>query len=286
MKPTEARILLTGAYGGIGEAAAAAFFGAGAALMLSGRSPAKLAAQSRMLMGRTTGDRPRVEWRSADLTSTADLASLASDAREWQCNVIVHAAGLASFGHLETATPESMARVLQTNLLAPMLLTRALLPHLRGLPRAQVICVGSALGGIGLPGYSIYSASKFGLRGFAQALRRELADSAVLVQYLGPRTTRTGFNSREVEAYNRATGSATDDPAIVARSMLRMLEDEAPERFLGYPEKLAVRINGVAPALLDGAFAKHRRSLPALPRETSGEAGDTTTRTDSFPVNP
>lgn len=286
MKAAEARVLLTGAYGGIGEAAATAFLQAGAALMLSGRSPARLAAQSRALMGRSTLHPPRVEWHTADLTSAADLTGLANAARGWGCNVIVHAAGLASFGHLETATPESMARVLQTNLLAPMLLTRALLPHLRHLPRAQVICVGSALGGIGLPGYSIYSASKFGLRGFAQALRRELADSAVLVQYMGPRTTRTTFNSREVEAYNRATGSAMDEPAIVARSMLKMLEDEAPERFLGYPEKLAVRINGMAPALLDGAFAKHRRSLPALPQERSDEAGDTTTRTDSFTVNP
>jgi short-subunit dehydrogenase len=285
VKPTEARILLTGAYGGIGEAAAAAFLRAGAALMLSGRSPARLAAQSRTMMGSTGADRPRVEWHCADLTSAADLAKLAEAARIWECNTIVHAAGLASFGHLEAATPESMACVMQTNLLAPMLLTRALLPHLRSLPRAQVICVGSALGGIGLPGYSVYSATKFGLRGFAEALRRELADSTVLVQYVGPRTTRTPFNSREVDAYNRATGSAMDDPAVVARSMLKMLEEEAPERFLGYPEKLAVRINGMASTLLDGAFAKHRRSLPALPQEPPDQAGNTLSRTDSFPVN-
>lgn len=282
MKAAEARILLTGAYGGIGEAAAAAFMRAGAALMLSGRSPAKLAAQARTLMQGTSDHPPRIEWRSADLTSAVDLASLSEAARTWGCNVIVHGAGVASFGHLESATPEGMGRVLQTNLLAPMLLTRALLPHLRSLPRAQVICVGSALGGIGLPGYSIYSASKFGLRGFAQALRRELADSTVQVQYIGPRGTRTAFNSQEVEAYNRATGSAMDDPAQVARAMLKMLEAETLERFLGYPEKLAVRINGIAPALLDGAFARHRRSLPALPQEPAERTGDSAARASSF----
>lgn len=157
-----------------------------------------------------------------------------------------------------------MHQVLQTNLLAPMLLTRALLPHLRTLPRAQVICVGSVLGALALPGFSVYSASKFGLRGFAQALRRELGDTGVLVQYLGPRSTRTAFNGRDVEAYNLATGTAMDPPEAVAQALLAMLQDEAAERFLGWPEKLAVRLNGAAPALLDAAFAKHRRSLPPL----------------------
>jgi short-subunit dehydrogenase len=283
VKPAEARILLTGAYGGIGEAAAAVLHKAGAALMLSGRSPARLAAQSRRLMSSMAGNAQRVEWRSADLTSVADLSALANAARTWGCNVIIHGAGVASFGHLESASPEGMARVLQTNLLGPMLLTRELLPHLRSLPHAQVICVGSALGGIGLPGYSVYSASKFGLRGFAEALRRELGDSSVQVQYIGPRATRTTFNSHEVDAYNHATGSAVDDPSTVARAVLEMLGEEIPLRFLGYPEKLAVRINGIAPLLLDRAFAKHRRSLPALPQERLDGAS---AQTDSSTVNP
>ncbi|MBX9715520.1 MAG: SDR family NAD(P)-dependent oxidoreductase, partial [Burkholderiaceae bacterium] len=152
--------------------------------------------------------------------------------------------------------------VLQTNLLAPMLLTQALLPHLRRQLKAQVICVGSALGRIGLPGYSVYCASKFGLRGFAEALRRELGNSSVRVQYLGPRSTRTPFNTPAVEHYNQATGSASDTPDVVAAALLSMLEDESAERFLGFPEKLAVRLNGCAPGLLDGAFDKHRLSLP------------------------
>jgi short-subunit dehydrogenase len=143
-----------------------------------------------------------------------------------------------------------------------MLLTRALLPHLLAQPRAQVVCVGSALGRIGLPGFSAYSASKFGLRGFAEALRRELADSSVRVQYLGPRSTRTAFNDAGVEAYNRATGTAMDTPERVARALVELLRSERPERFLGYPETLAVRLNGLVGPWLDGAFARHRRSLP------------------------
>ena len=111
----------------------------------------------------------------------------------------MHNAGVPSFGPLEPiASPAQMQQVLQTNLLAPMLLTQALLPHLRRLPRAQVICVGSALGRIGLPGFSVYGASKFGLRGFAEALRRELADTPVRVQYPRPAQHPHRFQRRRL----------------------------------------------------------------------------------------
>ena len=268
MKARDARVLLTGATGGIGRAAASTLVQAGASVMLVGRSPARLSATVRELVSRYDADPGRVAWHAADLTQPSSLARLGEAACAWGTNVLVHNAGLPSFGPLESIAAHDMQQVLQTNLLAPMLLTQALLPHLRRLPRAQVICVGSALGRIGLPGYSVYSASKFGLRGFAEALRRELGDTRVRVQYLGPRSTRTAFNSAGVEAYNRATGTATDTPASVARAMLSLLEDESAERFLGFPEKLAVRLNGMAPTLLDGSFARHRRSLRTLPAQT------------------
>lgn len=260
MKPADARIVLTGATGGIGQPAAQAFVRAGASVLLVGRSVARLAAAVQRLAGEP-GAAQRVQWHAADLDEPAGVQGLAAAAREWGCNVLVHGAGTPSFGPLEAEDGAAMLQVLRTNLLAPMLLTQALLPHLRAQPRAQVLCVGSVLGRIGLPGYSVYSASKFGLRGFAEALRRELADSPVRVQYFGPRSTRTSFNSPRVQAYNRDTGTATDSATDVASEMVRMLEDECPERFLGFPEKLGVRINGLAPAWLDGSFKRHSRSL-------------------------
>lgn len=258
MRPADARVLLTGACGGIGRAAASALLGDGAALLLAGRSLPRLQALAASL-----GAPPeRVGLAVADLTDAADLQALAARAAAWRCNVVVHAAGVPAFGRLQHSEPAQLQALLQTNLVAPMLLTRALLPHLLAQPRAQVVCVGSALGRIGLPGYAAYSASKFGLRGFAEALRRELADSGVRVQYLGPRSTRTAFNDAGVEAYNRATGTAMDPPERVARALVDLLRSERPERFVGFPESLAVRLNGLVGAWLDGAFARHRRSLP------------------------
>lgn len=267
MKANQARVLLTGANGGIGRAMADALVRSGASVMLVGRQAVSLRAQVDDLLGGATRSPDRVTCQVADLCDPSALAALREAATGWGANVLVHNAGVPSFGRLESISANDIQQVLNTNLLAPMLLTQALLPHLRRLPKAQVICIGSALGRIGLPGFSVYSASKFGLRGFAEALRRELGDSAIRVQYLGPRSTRTAFNSVGVEAYNQATGTAMDTPASVAAALLGLLESEAAERFLGFPEKLAVRLNGLVPGLLDGSFDRHRSSLPDHPTD-------------------
>lgn len=261
MKAADARVLLTGATGGIGQAAAAELLARGAALLLTGRSPGRLAALARSL-GTTAERRARLHWHAADLDDPASLAGLRDAAVAWQANVLVNNAGVASFGRLEQLDAAHLEQVLRTNLLAPMRLTQALLPWLRSRPAAQVIQVGSVLGRLGLPGYSVYSASKFGLRGFSEALRRELRGSSVRVQYLGPRSTRTAFNDRRVEAYNQATGTAVDAPQRVAVALAELLDSGAAERFLGWPEQLAVRVGALVPTLLDGAFDRHRASLP------------------------
>lgn len=265
MKAANARVLLTGASGGIGQAIASVLVGAGASVMLVGRSAVALRAQALALRGESTAAiKPQVEWYAADLTRLASVGALAEVAAGWDCNVVVHNAGVPGFGRLEALNANEMANILHLNLLIPMLLTQALLPHLRKLPEARMLFVGSVLGRLGLPGYSVYSASKFGLRGFAEALRRELGDTRIGVQYLGPRSTRTAFNSAAVTHYNNATGTAVDDPYVAGKALLDLLESGAAERFLGFPEKLAVRLNGLVPAWLDGVFAKHRASLPAV----------------------
>lgn len=254
MKVSEARVLLTGASGGLGRVMARTLRDAGAAVMGVGRGPG----------------RPDELWVTADLTTPEGIAAVVRAAATWRPNVVVQAAGLPGFGALPTLAPERIAAVLQANLLAPMLLAQALLPLLLQQPKAQLVFVGSALGRIGLPGFSVYGASKAGLHGFAEALRRELADTPVRVQILGPRSTRTGFNDAAVEAYNRTTGTAMDAPETVAAALLALIETEAAERFVGFPERLAVRLNGVLGARLDGSFVKHRRCLVDRPTEPEG----------------
>lgn len=269
MKAEQARVLLTGAAGGIGRASVDVLLAAGASVLLVGRDPRKLQQLMAQAAQRHEGAAARLAWQCADLQSDQEIAALARVGMDWGCNVLVHGAGVPAFGPLTSLDAVTLRGVMQTNLLAPMLLTQSLLTHLMRQPRAQIICVGSALGRIGLPGFSAYCASKFGLRGFAEALRREVADSGVLIQYLGPRSTRTEFNDAAVQAYNQATKTAIDAPERVARELLSLLVHEAPERFIGFPEVLAVRLNGLLGAAMDGAFVKHGRSLgqPAVPQQ-------------------
>jgi short-subunit dehydrogenase len=253
MKAADARVLLTGAGGGIGRAMARTLEEAGAAVLGTGRRAG------------------RAPWAVADLTTPEGIEAVAEAARAFGANVVVHAAGLPAFGTLQALPPARIAAVLQANLLAPMLLTQALLPQLLALPKAQVVFVGSALGRIGLPGFSVYGASKAGLHGFAEALRRELAGGPLRVQTLGPRSTRTPFNDAAAEAYQRATGSASDPPQAVAAALLALIESEAAERYVGFPERMAVRLNGLLGAGLDGGFGRHRRHLEALASSTEPE---------------
>jgi short-subunit dehydrogenase len=171
-------------------------------------------------------------------------------------DVLINNAGISEFSPLEELSDTRLQELLGTNLLAPMQVTRTLLPLLRRQSSAAIVNVGSTFGSIGYAGFSAYCASKFGLRGFTEALRRELADSAVAVLYLAPRATRTAINEPAVDDLNQALGNATDDPLRVGAALVELLESERSNRFIGWPEKLFVAINQIAPALIDRALRK------------------------------
>ncbi len=273
-----ARIVLTGAAGGIGAAAAARLAAAGAALILVGRDRGRLDYCARRL--EATG--ATVIAVAADLTSEAGRRAVVKVAGEWNggANVLVNNAGVSQFGLLAEEDPAIIERTLVTNALAPVLLCQAMLPGLARQPQAHIVNVGSILGSIALPGNSVYAASKFALRGFSEALRRELADTQIRVHYLAPRATRTALNTAAVAAMNQELGVVMDPPETVAEALVRLLETERRARYLGWPEKLFVRINAILPGLVDGSL---RRQLPVVKRhaaraEPAGHAPGTAAR--------
>lgn len=259
-----ARIVLTGAAGGIGAAAAARLAATGAGLILVGRDRGRLDYCARRL--EATG--AAVMAVAADLTSEAGRRAVVKVAGEWDggANVLVNNAGVSQFGLLAEEDPAIIERTLLTNALAPMLLCQAMLPVLARQPQAHIVNVGSILGSIALPGNAVYAASKFALRGFSEALRRELADTRIRVHYLAPRATRTALNTAAVAAMNQELGVAMDPPEAVAEALVRLLETERRARYLGWPEKLFVRINAILPGLVDGSL---RRQLPVVKRHAA-----------------
>jgi len=245
------RVLLTGATGGIGGAIAEALLSRGAAVLATGRDSRALDDLSRRLA--RFGD--KVTSMRADLLLPDDRERLCVAATAPRgssaINVLINNAGTGQFGLLD-ATPEAdIERLLAINVAAPLQLTRALLPHLQQQPTAAIVNMGSVLGAIGYPGQATYSATKFALRGFSEALRRELADSHVRVMYIAPRATRTSLNSPAVDRLNTALRVATDSPAVVATALCRALERERLTSVLGWPEKLYARINALMPSIVD-----------------------------------
>lgn len=260
MKPEQLSVVLTGASGGIGLELTEALVDAGARVLLVGRRGAPLAALVESL---GSDARPLVQALAADVTTPAGRTTIRDIAAVRGCNALVNNAAVPCFGSFAEADPERIDQVLQTNLVAPMQLTLALLPQLRAQPQARVLNIGSATGRLGVPGFTVYGAAKFGLRGFSEALRRELAESSVRVQYLGARATRTAFNDERASEFNRRTRAGVDAPQAVAEAALELLLSGRAEKFVGFPESLAVRLNGLVPTWLDGAFAPHRAALRA-----------------------
>ncbi len=267
MKLTDARVLITGGAGGIGRAIAAELLRCGASGFLVDRDAAGLA-QAAAELDSVGG---RASDMTGDLTAVADRTTMVAAAQTFQggINVLINNAGLSPFRLLADQDEGQIGLTLAVNLLAPIQLTRQLLPHLRHQPEAHILNIASVFGHIGYPGYSVYSATKFGMRGFSEALRRELAGSAVRVHTLSPRATRTGINSAAAEHLNAELGVSMDSPTEVATAARRMLEHNITEAVIGWPEKLYARLNALLPQLVDGSL---RRQLPIIQRHAHPHA--------------
>lgn len=251
------RCLLTGASGGIGHAIASALAAKGVSLILVGRNSMKLHALAESLPGAhdvICADLSEVNERMALVTKVAELGGL---------TMLVNNAGVSHLSMLEDTNSVTIESVIETNLIAPMLLTQALLPLLKQDKPTQIVNIGSAFGSIGFAGQSAYCASKFGLRGFTESLMRELADSNIRVSYLAPRATATAINNDVANAMNEALGNQVDMPSVVAQHFIELLEGNKSRAFIGFPERLFVKINGVFPSLVDKALLK---KLPIIKR--------------------
>lgn len=254
-------VLLTGATGGIGEAIARKLAKRGARLILVGRSSAHLLQLSHELQ--------LTKYRG--FTLQADIATHAGRetirtaliALYTPVDIFIHCAGVNVFGLLEDNQPEAIENLINVNVTATILLTRLVLPFLHK-SQGRLLMIGSSFGALGFPGFAAYCASKFALRGFTEALRRELADTPIQIAYIAPRATNTPLNSQAVAGLNKALGNTVDEPVVVAAAIEKLLlKKNMHDINLGWPERLFLRINSIFPRIIDAAL---RRSLPIVRR--------------------
>ena len=257
MQPEQMNVILTGAAGGIGKLLAVKLAAAGASLFLADRDETTLPALQRQLQ-ESAKPGQFIEVYALDLTDMSQVDTWLESIRgsNRPVNVLVNNAGVCMFELFDRLSDRDIELMMTLNSVVPMLLSRRLLPGLCRQPAARIVNIGSTFGGIGFPGYSVYCASKYAIRGFTQALSRELSDSSVRVGCIMPRAARTAINSDRVVEMNRRLKVAMDPPEMVADAVFGFICSDRAELALGWPEKLLLRLNPLFPALFDSAIAK------------------------------
>jgi len=259
---TNKTIVLTGANGGIGSEIAMLLSKAGATLVLVGLDETIL----QQLNQRLGGQHHTVQ---ADISISEDRCAIVTFCQQLEegVDIVINNAGVGQFSLFEDMDENQISSIININLSSTILLTQSLLPLLLTRPRAQVINIGSILGSIGFPGSSVYCASKFGIRGFTEALRRELMDTKISIRYFAPRATSTTINTDRVVAMNNELGTKMDSAEQVAIELMAFLEVDKSSQYLGWPEKLFVKINSVLPRIVDKSLSK---KLPIIKRYLQG----------------
>lgn len=238
--------LVTGASGGIGRATALELARLGAFVKLTGRAEAALREAARATGG---------TYLVADLARPEEVDRLAAWAGD--VDVLVNNAGVGWAGRFAEMPPERAEEVVAVNLLAPLRLTRALLPGMLARGRGHVVNVASIAGHVGPGEEAVYAATKAALIAFSESLRYELAGTGVGVSVVSPGVVRTAFFDREGSPYARRFPRMVG-PEVVARAVVRAVREERAEVFA--PRWFAL------PAWLRGAF-------PGLYRRLQGRFG-------------
>lgn len=252
----ENNIILTGAGGGIGRELACLLDKAGAQLTLVDINEKTLTGTTQILSNKSH------KIVIANLTDSDDIAHVISTALEQSdtIDVLINCAGINPFGVFEAQDSTLVRKTIEINMLAPLLLTHHVLPHMKRNNSGHIVNIGSTFGSIGFAWFTAYSASKFGLRGFSQALRRELSDTNIDVTYVAPRAVNTPINSQYVYRMAAVTKMKFDEPPLVAREIMKAIMQKQKERYIGFPESLFVRINAIIPGLVDFAL-KQQNSI-------------------------
>jgi short-subunit dehydrogenase len=231
--------VVTGAASGIGEAVAHALARRGSDLVLLDRDASRLAAVASALGSHVRVSSHVVDLADADATTRVGRAVLASHPR---IRLLVNNAGVALGGRFDQVTLEEYLWLLEVNFGATVRLTHLLLPALKAEPGAHLVNVSSVFGIVAPPGQSAYSASKFAVRGFTEALRHELAEDGIGVTRVFPGGVRTRI------AVSARPGSGVD----------RAEYEASRERFT---KVLTIAPERAAQTILSGIYRRRARVL-------------------------
>lgn len=256
--------IITGASSpsGIGAAAAHRFASEGAKVVLAARGREGLE-QVAADIERRGGRALAVPTDVTDATAAESLIARTLDTFG-RVDVLVNNAGFNQRGPVADQDPRQLARVIEVNLTAPIVLTAMALPALR-IRRGTIVMVASIAGQFPLDGEAAYSASKHGLRAFAFALREELKDTGVGVTVVSPGPVDTGFIRAELDhvpdlVFSAPMSSADDIAELVVQSALDGRRERTHPRHTGALARLGSMIPGLRRALIPAMEKRGREA--------------------------
>ena len=197
-------VIVTGGSEGVGAAAARLFAAAGANLMLVARNRKNLEAIAAELR-----DKARVSIFPMDVSDADSCVDMVKKTlfEFGRIDVLVNNAGFHARGNAESVTADELARTIDVNLRAPIVLTRLVLPHMRETDGGAIVNVASLAGRTPVPGSAAYSASKFGLRAFTFSLAEEIRDSGIKLAVVSPGPIATQFILDDIDKTSDLTFS-------------------------------------------------------------------------------
>jgi short-subunit dehydrogenase len=252
MQPEQKLVLVTGAGSGIGRALCIEAAQRGLAVALCGRRREALEATGALL-----GPGASHLIIPADITRPEHRRRIVDRIRKERgaLDILINNAGIVEGGPLETFDDDALARTFQTNVMAPMALTRDLMSLLIAAKPSRVVNVGSIFGDIAYPEFTCYSAAKFALRGFSIALRREWKQKGIGVTYAAPRATRTDAAVAFASLIAK-TKMNMDSPEQVARQIWRAVARGHDSVYAPAPEKVYVLIQRLFPRAIDWSLSR------------------------------
>jgi short-subunit dehydrogenase len=255
------RVLVTGASQGIGRALVVEAAKRGTKVLAAARSQPLLDE----LAGEARATGRAVETVAADVTKPEDRQAMVDAAvRHFGgLDVLVNNAGIGATGHFMDSDPDVLRRIFETNFFGLTETTRVFLPLLKQGVTPAIVNISSVLGKRALPARSLYSASKFAVAGFSEAIRAELAKDGIDVIVVSPGLTQTNFSQNMLEQkaklqLDHLRGMTSEQ---VAAAVLRAVERGSPDVTLTLKGKLLTLVNRFFPWFVDWKAKKTVRGL-------------------------
>lgn len=254
---TGSRAIVTGASSGIGRATALELARQGGQVLVTARRGDRLQA----LAGEMAALGARVESVAGDIVEPGVRQAVIETAQQrfGGLDLLVNNAGVGAFGLFENATPDRPRRIMEVNFFALVEMTRAALPLLKAGRRPMIVNVSSILGHRGVPYSSEYSASKFAVQGFSEALRAELARHGIEVLVVSPGTTETEFFDAVLEKKEEPAWPQHRpvSAAAVARQIVAAIRKGRHEIIPYRLGRLMCWLNRFSPRLMDRIMQRY-----------------------------